>query len=56
MQDDAAGIDKNVVSEGHLLVAMLALAGSDIDGVAALVKPFMHSYARYQPWKLCNEC
>jgi hypothetical protein len=56
MQDDAAAINKNVVAEGHLLVAMLALAGSDIDGAAALVKPSIHSYARYQPWKLCDEC
>jgi hypothetical protein len=38
MQADAAAIDKNVVAEGNLLVVMLALAGSDMDGAAALVK------------------
>jgi hypothetical protein len=56
MQADAAAIDKNVVAEGHLLVVMLALVGSDMDGAAALVKSSIHSYARYQPWKLCDEC
>jgi hypothetical protein len=56
MQADAATIDKNVVAEGHLLVVMLALAGSDMVGEAALVKPSTHSHARYQPWNLCDEC
>jgi hypothetical protein len=56
MQADAAAIDKNVVTEGHLLAVMLALAGSDTDGDAVLVKSSMHSYEIYQPWKLCDEC
>jgi hypothetical protein len=56
MQTDAATIDRNVVTDGHLLVVMLALAGSDMVGAAALVKSSIHSYARYQPWKLCDEC
>jgi hypothetical protein len=56
MQADATAIDKNVVAEGHLLVVMLALAVSDMDGAAALTKSSIHSYARYQPWKLCDEC
>jgi hypothetical protein len=56
MQADAAAIDKNVVTEGHLLVVMLALAGSDTDEAAALIKSSIHSYARYQLWKLCDKC
>jgi hypothetical protein len=34
MQADAAAIDKNVVAEGHLLVVMFALVGSDMNGAA----------------------
>jgi hypothetical protein len=41
MQADAAAVDKNV-AEGHQLVVMLALAGSDMDGAAALVKSSIH--------------
>jgi hypothetical protein len=43
MQADIAAIDKNVVAEGPLLVVMLALTGSDMDGTAALVKSSIHS-------------
>jgi hypothetical protein len=56
MQADAAAINKNVAAEGHLLVVMLALAGSDMDVAAPIIKSSIHSYARYQPWKLCDEC
>jgi hypothetical protein len=56
MQADAAAIDKNVVAERHLLAVMLALAGSDMDGAASIIKSSIHSYARHQPLKLCDEC
>jgi hypothetical protein len=31
MQADTAAINRNVVAEGHMLVVMLALTGSDMD-------------------------
>jgi hypothetical protein len=55
MQADVAAIDKNSAEE-HLLVVILALAGSDMDGAAALIQFSILSYVRYQPWKLCDEC